>query len=162
MIQCAVLTMDRQSITGCASNRTRFDDFRRRHAFRATVSTNLGLKKPCGRRSSNDFRGSPRLPAAWKTKLRGNPFIRYPVFPMDDQTPATKADIKALMDSIGGLYDRSERWKNEIMQHFDVVVENLRHDFIWANRDAIELLKDVRIDHEDRIMRLERHADIVA
>jgi len=80
----------------------------------------------------------------------------------DHTTPVTKADINALMDSIGKLYDANEAWKEEIIRHFDVVVENIRHDLEGANRDEIEVLKDSKASHEQRITRLESHVGLVA
>jgi len=75
----------------------------------------------------------------------------------DDATPATKADIQR-------LYDAIERWKGEILsevkQHFDVVVEQIRHDLLGANRDEIDVLKDRTNANESRILRLEVHAGI--
>ncbi len=62
--------------------------------------------------------------------------------------PASKEDITMLMGEIGKLYDANKRWKDEIMQHFDVVAENIRHDALGANRDEVERLKD-------RVTRLE-------
>jgi len=66
------------------------------------------------------------------------------------QTPATKADFIARMGSIGKLHvaneawrdeilTANEGWKDEIIRHFDVVVENIRHDLEGANRDEVEL-----------------------
>lgn len=96
--------------------------------------------------------------------------------------PATKADIEALMESIGKLYESNERWMkqlleanekfrdellesmgrfktdtvDEITRHFDVVVENIRHDLIGANRDEVVSLTNAKVDHEQRLLRLER------
>jgi len=89
----------------------------------------------------------------------------------NSQSPATKQDIFLVMQEIGKLYDANERWKNEIIdaagewkddmlhkmdtwknetkQHFDLVAENLKYDFLGAHKDRIE-------NHEDRIRRLER------
>ena len=93
----------------------------------------------------------------------------------DDSSPATKADIKGLMDSIGKLYDAIEGWKDDILQanerrkdeilnemkrHFDVAVEDIRHDLEGANRDEIDILKDTKRDHEKRITRLEQHVGV--
>jgi hypothetical protein len=67
--------------------------------------------------------------------------------------PATKADIKLLMSSIGRLYDANERWKDEVKQHFDVAVETIRHELVSANRDKVQALVD-------RVSRLERHTGL--
>ena len=83
-----------------------------------------------------------------------------------NEPPATKSDIKLLMESIGKLYDANERWKDEIMdadrvwkdeikEHFDLKVEVIRHDLLGVNRERIE-------NHEDRLIRLERHTGVTA
>lgn len=64
------------------------------------------------------------------------------------------------MDSIGKLYDANEGWKDDIIRHFDVAVEDIRHDLEGANRDEIGVLKDAKRDHEQRIVRLEQQAGI--
>ena len=46
-----------------------------------------------------------------------------------------------------------ERPKVKPPLHFDVTVEAIRHDLLGANRDRIE-------NHEDRILRLERHGGL--
>jgi hypothetical protein len=77
---------------------------------------------------------------------------------MDDdamQSPATKADIGALMDQIGKLYDANEGWKEEVMRHFDVVAEQIKHDFNGAFSDKVE-------QHEERLLRLEEHVGLAA
>ncbi len=76
--------------------------------------------------------------------------------PADPSAPATKADIRMLMDEIGRLYDANQRWKDDILAHFDLTIENIRHDLTSANREEIELLKDSRASHETRIGALER------
>ncbi|MBI5793988.1 hypothetical protein HZA87_02785 [Candidatus Uhrbacteria bacterium] len=73
----------------------------------------------------------------------------------DDQSPATKSDIRILMDQIGELYDANKRWKDEILHFFDIRLEDIRHDLLGVNKDKIE-------SHEDRIRRLERHAGFAA
>jgi len=95
----------------------------------------------------------------------------------NDSAPATKSDIKLLMAELGKLYDATERWKNELAdksqrqqvlsvsemkQHFDLTVEQIRHDLLAANREQIELLRDRSEGHENRITRLEQHAGYVA
>lgn len=83
----------------------------------------------------------------------------------DDATPATKADIKLLMDSIGKLYDANEKWKNEaigetkrmkdeIKSHTDLGIELLRADLLDAKKDRIE-------NHEGRLRKLEQHTGLV-
>jgi hypothetical protein len=94
----------------------------------------------------------------------------------NDTSPATKSDIKLLMDELGKLYDATERWKDELAdktqrwqllsvtetkQHFDLTVEQIRHDLLAANREQIELLRDRADGHENRITRLEQHAGYV-
>jgi hypothetical protein len=59
-----------------------------------------------------------------------------------DTTPATKGDLNEL--------------KEEIFHYFDLTVETIRHDLEGANHDQIELLKDARLDHERRLLQLER------
>jgi hypothetical protein len=92
--------------------------------------------------------------------------------PKDSKAPATKQDIQMVMTAIGKLYDANERWKDEIIgevdgkinakivasearvkHHFDLAVETIRHDLKGANKDRIA-------DHEDRIVRLERHTGV--
>ncbi len=55
-----------------------------------------------------------------------------------------------------------EEFKDEVTRHFDVVVEDLRHDLIGARSDEVEVLKDGRRDHEKRIRRLEKGAGLIA
>lgn len=73
----------------------------------------------------------------------------------DNHAPATKADIQMLMEQIGMLYDANQRWKSEIMEHFDLTVENIRHDLQGARRDEIESIKD-------DVQRLKQHAGFAA
>ena len=80
--------------------------------------------------------------------------------------PATKEDIRLLMEEIGKLYMATEQWKTEIIgkmqewkteivHEFHIVAENMRHDYLGAHKDRIE-------NHEDRLRRLERRARFVA
>lgn len=75
--------------------------------------------------------------------------------PDESQAPATKADIAALMDQIGKLYDANEGWKEEVLRHFDVVAEQIKHDFNGAFSDKVE-------QHEERLLRLEEHVGLAA
>ena len=65
----------------------------------------------------------------------------------DDQTSATKADIRAIRDDMNVF-------KEEILRHFDLTVEAIRHDLQGVNRDEIETIKD-------RVTHLERHTGLV-
>ncbi len=87
--------------------------------------------------------------------------------------PATRADIALLMGEFGKMYVAQERWKGdlegkmelwktELKEHFDLVVENIRHDFAFANRKEIDVLKDGHKGHEKRILTLERTPGIAA
>ncbi|MGE0608311.1 MAG: hypothetical protein AB7O62_14540 [Pirellulales bacterium] len=91
----------------------------------------------------------------------------------DETTPATKADIKMLMDSIGKLYDANERWKDQILtanerwkdetiRRFDVIAEQLRHDVLSAFRDFTVQMNERTNSHETRIRRLEVRMGIEA
>lgn len=68
----------------------------------------------------------------------------------DATAPATKEDVRLLMEEIGKLYVANEGWKEELKRYFDVVAENIRHD---AYHGA---LADKIARHEDRIVALER------
>lgn len=75
----------------------------------------------------------------------------------DPTAPATKADIHMMMGEIGKLYDANERWKEEVKkdvkEHFDVVIENMHHDYKGAHKDDMENLKN-------RVTRLEEEVGI--
>lgn len=96
------------------------------------------------------------------------------VFEMPDnqQGPATKADIqqinkrldqhdeqfKLVLEYIKNDGEETRRkmeeWKDETKQHFDVISENIKHDLLkGALNDKIE-------QHDDRIVRLEKHAGL--
>lgn len=70
----------------------------------------------------------------------------------DDTTPATKADLKALERRLEGKMDAKTE---EILRHFDIVAEDIRHGALGANRDEIEVLKDRIGDHEVRLQVVE-------
>lgn len=93
-----------------------------------------------------------------------------PMKKKDDQSPATKKDIRILMDQMGRYYlktedrireykeyteDRLKEHNEDIKRYFDIRVEDIRHDLLGVNKDKIE-------QHEDRIRRLERHAGLAA
>ncbi len=92
----------------------------------------------------------------------------------NDTTPATKSDINSLksdlhsmneniqhlMGAVKNLYEANKDWKDEIVRHFDVVTEDIRHHLEGANHDEIEVLKDSKTDHEQRIVHLEKRAGV--
>ena len=59
----------------------------------------------------------------------------------DDQTPATKKDLQLL--------------EERLVQHFNVVAENLVHDFKGIFEDRLEQHSDRFHQHEGRIQKLE-------
>lgn len=75
-----------------------------------------------------------------------------------DPQPVTQDDLERLRQS---LEQRMSEQQAEIIQHFDLVAENLRHDLLGAHRDEIEILKDARKDHERRISQLERSTGVL-
>lgn len=96
----------------------------------------------------------------------------------DDSTaPATKEDIRLIMEQIGNLHQSTHNWKEEIIEHmdnwssemmgkmdiwkkelkehFDLVTENQLYDFKGIFKDRTE-------DHDRRIKRLEQKTGIAA
>gem|GEM_PF-4108430 len=76
---------------------------------------------------------------------------------------ATKKDMKGLERNIVDLTNEIQRsgeetrkYFEETKRHFDVKTEQLRHDYLGAHKDEVEVLKDARKDHERRIVRLEK------
>ena len=80
-----------------------------------------------------------------------------------NQSPATKEDIKGIMEyltrneeEIHNLKQQIRNDKEEIKHHFDVVAENIHHDLLrGALNDKVE-------QYEDRIIRIEHHVGIAA
>jgi hypothetical protein len=77
---------------------------------------------------------------------------------MDNSTPATKADVKTIMEEFGRLYVAMAKWKEELKEHFDLTAENIRYDLIGTHKDKISVIDDRTIDHEKRISHLETHS----
>jgi phage host-nuclease inhibitor protein Gam len=83
------------------------------------------------------------------------------------RVPATKGDLQEFIAHIerviGDLQNDMDRKFTalreehaETRRHFDVVAENIRHDLLkGALNDKVE-------QHEDRIIRLEQHAGLIA
>jgi hypothetical protein len=68
--------------------------------------------------------------------------------PARKTAPATQQDLRSLEQR---LLKASAGQKDEILRHFDVVVETIRHDLLGINADEIELLKDRVIRIETRV-----------
>ena len=76
--------------------------------------------------------------------------------------PATKGDLANLESRLETNFnDKLDAFKNEILRHFDIIAENLRHDALGARSDEIEVLKDSKKDHERRLTRLEQSAGLI-
>lgn len=91
-----------------------------------------------------------------------------------NQSPATKGDLQQFIahiervigdlqknmneqieDARGELRGEMQELHTETRRHFDVVAENIKHDFKGAFHDKLE-------QHDDRIIRLEQHAGLAA
>lgn len=83
-----------------------------------------------------------------------------------DQSLATKEDIRLLMEQMGKYYDQTDKklgemrqdmtiWKKEIIHEFHVVAEDIKHDFKGAFRDKLE-------QHDDQLLRLKQHVGLAA
>lgn len=81
----------------------------------------------------------------------------------DDHTVATKADLQAMekrtKKDLQELRLETKKdlqaMETRLVQHFNVVAENLVHDFKGIFKDRLE-------QHEDRIVLLEQHVGLVA
>lgn len=106
----------------------------------------------------------------------------------NDTAPATKSDLTALKaevlgeiaavknelslaiatatdemrSDISSLREESKRAKDEIKLYFDIVAARMRRDFVGANHDQIEILKDHDTDHVRRIEQLEQRFGVIA
>lgn len=91
----------------------------------------------------------------------------------DQSAPATKADIAAIMESIGRLHDANERWKDEILHatkrwkediihHFDVALENAAHNLGGIFKDRTQQHHDDLGDLKRRVRAIESHLGLVA
>jgi hypothetical protein len=70
--------------------------------------------------------------------------------PARNTAPATQQDLRSLEQR---LLKASAQQKQDILRHFDVAVEAIRHDLLGVNADRIELL-------HDRITRVEQHVGL--
>jgi hypothetical protein len=87
----------------------------------------------------------------------------------DSSQPATKADIQNLLEVILKLQAEvsdlrtetsilrrdTEKWKDELIHHFEIAFENFRIDLEGAYGDQINWLRDVQKLHAKRLNRLE-------
>ena len=81
----------------------------------------------------------------------------------DDTTSATKSDIQQINQTLRQIDGRLEQHDaqfelllrhvndkaDEVMQHFNLVAENMHHDFNGSFHDRL-------VQHEDRFVRVER------
>lgn len=78
----------------------------------------------------------------------------------DSALLATKKDIELLMEQMGSYYEKTERRigqsEERMKQYFDVVAENIKHDFLHG------AIPDKMEQHEDRIIRLEQSVGLAA
>lgn len=74
----------------------------------------------------------------------------------DNTAPATKADLAAVKEELGAMREAMTADKEEIIRHFDVIAEHIHHEMASANREEIDILKDMKKDHETRITTVER------
>lgn len=100
-----------------------------------------------------------------------------------DTTPLSKKDLlelyqhvrediqsleKRLLQTMEDRFEKQEvmleqrfyEFKDEILDHFDAVAENIHLDVAGANKDQISFIKEKTDSHEDRIETLERHAGL--
>lgn len=69
---------------------------------------------------------------------------------------ATKADLQDIEKRLESSFEKKMvAMKDETIRHFYVVAEDMRHDYLGATKDQIEVLKDHDKDHAQRIVRLE-------
>ena len=122
--------------------------------------------------------------------LECRPVPRYyqHLMPKTSPSAATKADVRMLQQDIRKLEQRvdariermerrigdkmekldqrvdtrMQQMEQRIMSRFDVLMENLVHDFRGAHKDKIEIHQDKLKNHDARIDRLERQAGLVA
>ncbi len=102
----------------------------------------------------------------------------------DDVTPATKRDLRELETALKrdvrnvetalkrdvrkleialkrDVQNQFQEFEKRIRRHFEVVLEDYRHDLAGVNHDEIEAMKDRQRNHEQRIATLERSAGMV-
>lgn len=76
--------------------------------------------------------------------------------------PATKGDVFYIVaDAVNGLRGEMKQWKEEIINHFDVVAENIHRDVAGANRDEISALQDKVQQHDSDIVTIKQKVGIV-
>lgn len=79
---------------------------------------------------------------------------------LDEKVDKLDARVGKLDENVEKLDVKVEACKAEMVRHFDVVAENLRHDVLGALNDLANLFRDLRANHETRIRRLERHVGL--
>jgi hypothetical protein len=91
----------------------------------------------------------------------------------DENQPATKRDVREAVDDVrrdllteiegteSRLTHEIGSMKEDIFRHFDVAVENIRHDLEGANADEISVIKDRQGQHDERISVREQRSGLV-
>ena len=70
----------------------------------------------------------------------------------NSSNPVTQTDLQRLSED---LRNEVQSFKQEVIEHFDLVFEKYAHDMRGAAQDEFVMLKDRQGDHEQRITRLE-------
>lgn len=93
------------------------------------------------------------------------------------QSPATKQDIRLLMEQMGGIHERMDtlvdekklqaamarqekRILKETKEYFDFYTGKLHKDLLGATKDELQILKDTDANHDVRITKLEQQASL--
>lgn len=77
---------------------------------------------------------------------------------MKSEVQTIKSEVQTIKSDIQTVKSDMQTMKQEILDHFDAVIENVEDELKGANRDEIELIKDVQQRHEQRIAQLETAA----
>ena len=90
-------------------------------------------------------------------------YFHYPTLAMprkDSTSPATKADLQLIVAQIDELRGEIKAEAEQTRHHFEVVAENLLHDFRGGFADRTSQHDDKLRNHEDRISACERKLEL--
>lgn len=77
------------------------------------------------------------------------------------QQPATKGDVADVVESaVKGLRGEMKEMEERILQHFDVVAENIHRDVAGANRDEISAIQDKVRQHDADVIAIKQKIGI--